>query len=156
MTISKKLKRYLDEEGIRYDAVPHPRTATASETAEAAHVPGECVAKTVVIHHEGGYALAVVPSSDRVDLTALQSLLDRRLGLASEKEISQLFHDCDIGAAPPVGAAYGVMTVVDKSLDDRDDIWFEAGDHKTLVHVTGAEFGQLMRDAAHEAISYHE
>lgn len=155
MTVSRKLKQYLDQEGIRYDAVPHPRTATASETAEAAHVPGECVAKTVVIHHEGGYALAVVPSSDRVDLTALQSLLDRRLGLASEKEISQLFDDCDIGAAPPVGAAYGVMTVVDKSLDERDDIWFEAGDHKTLVHVTGAEFGQLMRDATHETISYH-
>lgn len=155
MTISTKLKRYLDEKGIRYDAVPHPRTATASETAEAAHLPGDCVAKTVVIHHEGGYALAVVPASNRVDLTALQNLLDRRLGLASEAEIRQLFDDCDTGAAPPIGAAYGVMTVVDKSLDDRDDVWFEGGDHKTLVHVTGAEFGQLMRDATHEAISYH-
>lgn len=155
MTISKKLKRYLDKEGIRYEDVPHPRTATASETAEAAHVPGDCVAKTVVIHHEAGYTLAVVPSSNRVDLSALQDVLDRRLGLASEAEVSQLFDDCDMGAAPPVGAAYGVMTVIDKALAGQDDIWFEAGDHRTLVHVSGAEFDRLMGDAKREVISYH-
>ncbi len=155
MTISKKLRNYLDREGIRYDAVAHPRTATASESAQAAHIPGDHMAKAVVIHHEAGYALAVVPSCNRVDLTALQDLLDRRLGLASEAETCALFEDCDVGAAPPIGAAYGVQTVIDNSLMGQDDIWFEAGDHKTLVHLSGADFDRLMRGATHETISYH-
>ena len=73
--------------GVAYETVDHPRTATASETAQAAHIPGSRLAKTVVIHLESGPVLAVVPSSHRVDLGELQSLLDRRLGLASETEI---------------------------------------------------------------------
>ena len=155
MTIAKRLKKLLDAEAVTYGTVPHPRAATMSETAQAAHVPGDSVAKTVVIHHEEGYVLAVVPSSHRVDLTALQELLDRRLGLASEREIDKLFDDCDSGAVPPVGAAYGLPIVVDEGLKGRDAVWFEGGDHRTLLRVTGADFDRLMRDAKQAAISQH-
>lgn len=155
MTMSSRLKTYLDDAGVRYDTVAHPRTATTSAAAEAAHVPGDSVAKTVVIHHEEGYVLAVVPSSHRVDLSTLQYHIDRRLGLASEEEIDALFSDCDRGAAPPIGEAYGVRTMLDPSLTGRNDIWFEGGDHKTLVHISGADFDRLMEGARKERISYH-
>ncbi|MFQ5562282.1 MAG: aminoacyl-tRNA deacylase [Parvularculaceae bacterium] len=154
MAIANRLKRYLDDAGVRYDTVAHPRTATASETADAAHLPGDCVAKSVVIHHEEGYVLAVVPSSHRVDLTLLQEKLHRRLGLASEREINDLFDDCETGAAPPVGAAYDVSTMLDDSLNGKTEIWFEGGDHRTLIHITGSEFDRLMQDARHESFSY--
>jgi Ala-tRNA(Pro) deacylase len=154
MTIAKRLKSHLDEQGVSYETVAHPRTATASESAQAAHVPGDHLAKTVVVHVETGPVLAVVPSDRRVDLSALQALLDRRLGLASETEIGALFDDCDIGAAPPVGAAYGVPIVVDSSLEGLDRVWFEGGDHRTLVCVAGADFDRLMRDAQHGTFSH--
>ena len=155
MTIAKRLKQHLDAEGVPYTTVAHPRTTTASETAEAAHVPGDSVAKTVVIHHEEGYLLAVVPSSHRVDLTTLQELLDRRLGLASEREIDTLFDDCDSGAVPPVGTAYGLPMVLDNSLNGCSEIWFEGGDHRTLVQVTGPDFDRLMQGARHASFSHH-
>ena len=66
MTIANRLKAHLDAQGVAYETVAHPRTATASETAEAAHVPGNRLAKAVVIHLESGPVLAVVPSSHRV------------------------------------------------------------------------------------------
>ena len=154
MTIAKRLKAHLDAQGVAYETVAHPRTATASETAEAAHIPGDRLAKTVVIHLETGPVLAVVPSSHRVDLGALQEMLDRRLGLASETEIGALFDDCDVGAAPPVGPAYGVPTVVDRSLTGLDRVWFEGGDHRTLVSVAGADFDRLMRDARQGGFSH--
>lgn len=155
MTIAKRLKKYLDNAGVRYDTVDHPRTATANETAEAAHVPGDNVAKSVVLHHEEGYVVAVVPASHRIDFMALQETLDRRISLASEREICALFDDCDVGAAPPIGAAYGVTTLFDKSLAGKPEIWFEGGDHRTLVHVSGKDFDGLMKDAKRKTISYH-
>ena len=105
MTIAKRLKAHLEAEGVAYETIDHPRTATASETAQAAHIPGSRLAKTVVLHLESGPVLAVVPSSHRVDLSELQSLLDRRLGLASETEIGELFDDCERrgGASGRVG-----------------------------------------------------
>lgn len=155
MTIAAKLKQHLDRAGVAYDTVAHPRTISALESAEAAHVPGDAVAKTVVIHHEEGYVLAVVPSSHRVDLTTLQELLDRRLGLASEREIDKLFDDCNSGAVPPVGAAYGLPTLLDRSLKGRPAIWFEGGDHRTLVQVSGTDFDRLMEGARQENFSHH-
>ncbi|SPH25006.1 Proline--tRNA ligase [Defluviimonas aquaemixtae] len=147
MTIAKRLKSHLESQGVSYETVSHPRTATASETAEAAHIPGDRLAKSVAIHLEDGHVLAVVPSSHRVDLSALQGLLDRRLGLASETEVKEIFDDCDVGAAPPVGAAYGVPVVMDESLRGLDRVWFEGGDHRTLVSVAGADFDRLMKEA---------
>lgn len=154
MTIAKKLKQHLDAEGVAYETVPHPRTATASETAHATHVPGDFLAKTVVIHHEDGYVLAVVPASHRVDLSALQEVVEHRMGLASEDELDRIFHDCDTGAAPPVGAAYGVPCIVDRNLEGKEAIWFEGGDHRTLIKVSGADFDRLMRDARRAAFAH--
>ena len=155
MTIANRLKQHLESAGVPYDTVRHPRTISVMQSAEAAHIPGDAVAKTVVIHHEEGYVLAVVPCSHRVDLTTLQELLDRRLGLASEREIDKIFDDCDSGAIPPVGSAYGLPTVMDTSLKGRSAIWFEGGDHRTLVQVSGPDFDKLMQDARQESFSHH-
>lgn len=147
MTIAEKLQDYIERRDIPYETVAHHRTATSSQTAEAAHVPGSRLAKSVVIHHETGYVLAVVPSTHRIDLTTLQTVLDRRLGLASEDEVALLFTDCDVGAVPPVGAAYGIPVILDESLNDAKDVYMEGGDHRTLVHASGPDFRRLMQDA---------
>lgn len=147
MTIAKRLREYLAAEAVGFETVAHPRTATASESAQAAHVPGDQLAKTVVIHHDKGYVLAVVPSSHRVDLPALQDILHRDIGLASENEVAELFEDCDRGAAPPIGAAYGIPVVLDRSLLGQTHVWFEGGDHRTLVKLAGPDFDRLMRSA---------
>ncbi|RAZ89089.1 aminoacyl-tRNA deacylase [Mesorhizobium hawassense] len=147
MTIANRLRQFIDGKGIRYDTVAHHRTATSRQSAVAAHVPGSIMAKSVVVHHELGYALALVPSTHRIELGKLQDIMDRRLGLASEDEVVSLFDDCDIGAVPPIGAAYDVPVFLDESLRDATDIYFEGGDHKTLVHVSGKDFRNLTTDA---------
>ncbi|MDQ6435238.1 aminoacyl-tRNA deacylase [Mesorhizobium sp. LHD-90] len=147
MTIATRLKDYIESAGVSYDTLRHQRTSTSRQSAIAAHVPGSTLAKTVVVHHELGYALAVVPSTHRVELGKLQDIMDKRLGLASEDEAGLLFEDCEIGAIPPIGAAYGVPVVLDESFGDLADIYFEGGDHKTLVHVTGRDFRNLTKDA---------
>ncbi|WP_315925986.1 aminoacyl-tRNA deacylase [Mesorhizobium sp. SP-1A] len=154
MTIARKLQDYLAGKGIRYETVAHHRTSTSSQTAQAAHVPGRRLAKSVLLHHETGYALAVVPSNHRVELGTLQEVIDRRLGLASEDEVGQLFSDCDVGAVPPVGAAYGVPVVLDDSFGAPGDVYFEGGDHKTLVHVSGGDFLDLLQGARMVRISH--
>ena len=88
MTIATRLKDFIDRKGISYDTVAHHRTSTSRQSAIAAHIPGSIVAKSVVVHHELGYALAVVPSTHRIKLGTLQDVMDKRLGLASEDEVT--------------------------------------------------------------------
>lgn len=147
--IASRLKHHLEAQGLPFGTVRHPYTSTSAECAESAHVPGDHLAKSVLIHMEEGPVLAVVPSNQTVDLHALQTMMDRRLGLAPEHELNQVFDDCDPGAAPCVGAAYHVPTVIDDSLTGLDKVWFEAGDHKTLIEMKGDDFDTLMKDAKH-------
>ena len=44
------------------------------------------------------------------------------VALASEAELERIFGDCELGALPPFGGAYGLRTVVDASLSAVSDI----------------------------------
>lgn len=147
MAIASRLKHHLDAKGLPFDMLAHAYTATAGESAEMAHVPGSHLAKSVLIHMQDTPFVAVVPSHMRVDLHELQNMMHRRIGLAPEEEVAEVFEDCEIGAALPVGVAYGVPTVIDRQMMGLDDVWFEAGDHRTLVHMRGRHFDRLMADA---------
>jgi Ala-tRNA(Pro) deacylase len=153
MGMALKLQQYLDDRGIAYDLTKHTRTATAAQTAHASHISGHCLAKAVVLKRKDGYVLAVVPASRRVELESVGRWLDRPVSMATEEEIATLFPDCDIGAIPPIGAAYGLETIVDDSFDNVADIYFEAGDHRSLVHISDKEFHNLMTDCRYCHIS---
>lgn len=155
MTIAKKVGDFMADSGVEFDLVSHERTESSSRTASAAHVKGEHLAKTVVLHDGERYVLGIVPSTHRVELDTLGKLLKRRLTLASEAETARLFEDCALGADPPIGPAYGLPVVVDEALMDKDDIYFEGGDHETLVHVSANGFESLMREAERGRFSHH-
>ena len=153
MTIAPKLSRYLAEQGADFELIAHDPTRTAIETARVCQVPAGQMAKAVLIDTEEDYLLAVLPANRRVELAEVRSELGLRSHLAVEKELTFLFDDCEFGAVPPIGASYGVTTIVDECLDSEPDVYFEGGDHASLIHMSGAEFARLTRQARRGQIS---
>ncbi|MCC5810552.1 MAG: YbaK/EbsC family protein [Ectothiorhodospiraceae bacterium] len=149
------LREYLKSLDVDYSEVRHPREVTTSRIAQQAHITGDQMAKAVLIKCDSGYRVAVVPASCRTDLGKLSHILHERLGLAVEEEIAESFNDCDAGALPPLGQAYGIPVCVDDALLNQPDIYFEAGDHETLVHMRGSDFSRLMANAEHGHFSHH-
>ncbi len=147
MSIAYRVQDYIAERDLSWDPLPHRVSSSSIETARAAGVTPERVAKAVVLEDEDGYVLAVIGANRRLALTEIDVALARDLWLAGEDELPALFSDCVPGAVPPLGAAYGIPTVWDASLGEQPDVYFEGGDHHTLVHMGGAEFGELMRFA---------
>lgn len=156
MGIALTVREYLDEAGVDYELVHHSYAPNSRSAADAARVPQDQLAKPVMLEDERGYLMAVVPASRRVELQSLERQLGRRLVLASERELHDLFVDCRKGAVPAVGQAYGVEVVWDDCLASCPDIYFEAGDHTDLVHMSGREFTFLMGRRPHGAISQPE
>jgi Ala-tRNA(Pro) deacylase len=99
--------------------------------------------------------LAVLPASRHIQFEELRRLLGRDMDMASEEQIETLFLDCEPGAVPAIGAAYGLNVVVDDSLAQQPDVYLEGGDHAHLVHITGATFQKLMADARHGQFAGH-
>jgi len=153
MGIAVSLQEYLDDHHIHYEVMIHERTGSSLQTALTTHVAGDSLAKGVVLTREGGCVLAVVPASSKVRLDAIEEMLHCPVGLASEDEASSLFPDCEAGAVPPIGAAYGLDTIIDDSLDHQRDLYIEGGDHRSLIHMPGVEFQNLMKDVPHGHIA---
>jgi Ala-tRNA(Pro) deacylase len=155
MTVATRVVNYLVEQEADYDVVAHPHSSSSLETAQVAHVPGDMIAKSVVLEDDRGYLLAVLPASCRVDLAELHRQTSRRLGLATEPELETLFTDCEPGAVPPFGKVYELETIVDEALVEQPDIYFEAGDHEQLIRVSAETFEALMGDAQHTDFGRH-
>lgn len=156
MALASTLQQYLADQKIAYEVITHRPTISSSKTAEASHVSGDCIAKAVIVKDEDRFMLAVLPASHHVKLGDLSSVLGRGVHLATEGEASELFPDCSTGAIPALGAAYGVNMVVDDSLAEQPEVYFEGGDHTSLVQVSAEQFFWLMQEAAHGHFSTHD
>ncbi len=149
MAIAETLRAYLDQKGIAYDLVAHPRTYSSHDSAAAAHVPDDHLAKGVVLKDDTGYVEVVVPASQWVALNAVRLELGRAVDFAEESELDRLFADCASGAIPAVGQAYGIETLLDTALTSLANVYLEAGDHENLLHLTGDGFRELMQGLRH-------
>ena len=155
MSISTTVKSYLEGKSVDYELVSHHHTQSSMESAGAAHVASDHLAKAVIVKEDETYMMVVVPSDYHIHLGKLHKLLGREVGLATEEELVALFPDCEEGAIPPLGTAYQLLTLVDSSMLNQPEIYFESGDHEHLVKVTGKQFSDLLGDAERVNVAKH-
>src|SRR6185503_3657070 len=122
------------------------RTETALQAARAAGIPQDRMVKVVVFHDaRGGDHMVAVPATHEIEPYRLQLATGMRgVRLENEADLQRLFDDCEVGAMPPVGHLYGLPLVVDRCLTrDGGDLWFQPGNHRTLVRMSVADFRRL-------------
>src|SRR5262245_51509472 len=156
MAIAMTLQQYLTNHSSDFELVEHARTMTATRTAQAGHVPGDRLAKAVVVKDDDSYMMAVLPASCHVELGQLADCLNRRVGLATEREVSRLFGDCEVGAVPPIGPAHVTAAIPHAGLAGAPDIFFEGGAPGPLAHVSGDESPRLLAPPAHGQFARHD
>jgi len=146
MSVSEKLAHFLEEQHVPYVTIPHPRVFTAQEIAASIHVPGQEVAKTVIVRGDEKLFMAVLPATRRIDAGLLRKALGvQHLRLATEAEFVDVFPECEVGAMPPFGNLYRIPVVVDESLKKDREIVFNAGSHTETVKLAFDEFVELVK-----------
>jgi Ala-tRNA(Pro) deacylase len=145
MAVLTKLEEYLKNQQIPFSRSTHPVAFTAQEVAQAEHVSGRMIAKTVVLLADGAFLVAVLSADAVVDLQELRHTLGvTHLRLATEREIADLFPDCELGAMPPFGNLYGLPVYAEASLAQQSEIAFNAGTHRDVVHMKFTDFRRLV------------
>lgn len=146
MPILAKLREALEANKIPYSVHSHPEAYTAQEIAALQHVKGRTMAKVVIVKAGANFLMLVLPADCRVDFGKLKvalGLQDARL--ASEVEFRDLFPGCEVGAMPPFGNLYGVSVYADPTLENNDEIVFNAGTHTLTVRMAVRDFVRLVR-----------
>jgi Ala-tRNA(Pro) deacylase len=150
MGLAMKLADYLAAHPVPFDLVAHPHTRSSLQSARSMDLTPGCLIKAVILEDENDrFLMAVLPASRKVDLGELRRCIGHMLRLADEADLRERFCDCEVGAVPPIGNAYGMETIWDDSLMSRPDVYFEAGDHETSVHLKTRDFVGLLEGARH-------
>jgi Ala-tRNA(Pro) deacylase len=145
MNMLKRCLGYLKQNQVLYTHSTHSAARTAREVAQIEGMPAHNLAKTVVYAGDNGYGMAVVPADSMVDFGELRRLLGLTdIRLATESELLELFPDCELGAMPPFGNLYEIPVLMDEGLASVAFIAFNAGTHRDLIHMSGADFHKLV------------
>jgi Ala-tRNA(Pro) deacylase len=141
----RRLKEFLDRHHVKYVCISHSPAFTAQEIAATAHIPGQELAKTVMIRVDGRMAMAVLPASYKINLDHLQELIGaRQVELADERSFRDKFPECEVGAMPPFGNLYDMDVYVADVLAEDDEIAFNAGSHTELIRMDYRDFERLV------------
>jgi Ala-tRNA(Pro) deacylase len=144
--ILRKLTEFLDKNGVKYVVMTHSPAFRASEIAATAHIPGRELAKTVMVKADGKMTMAVLPASTMVDFRLLKKALSAtKVELATETEFKGLFPDCEVGAMPPFGNLFDIDVLASQSLQEDEEIAFNAGSHRELVKMGYKDFERLVK-----------
>lgn len=137
---------FLGRRNIPFEVLEHRQTFDAQRMAQAVHVSGHHVGKTVMLRTDGPdhFVVAVIPASHHIDFDKVREALGcDKVELASEQEITQRCPDCEVGALPPFGSHYDMKTIVDETLADDDKIVFEGTTHTEAVKMDYDDFRKL-------------
>ena len=160
MAIAQTIANFLVEHRVDYHVYPHDYAERAIDSAKRSNLNPEKVAKAVVIATKRArnrmYCLVVLPSDRAVNLHEIRELTFQDVELASESELAVLFPDCEVGAVPALGEAYGLPTFIDETIvTNSEEIFFEAGDHQELIKIAADRLEQIMPYAELVSVSKH-
>lgn len=138
------IRDYLRSRLVRFEVLLHRPAPSAARMAETVHLPGRIVAKGVLVRAGGAYVLAVLPSTHRIDLDRLGTILGvAEPRIATEPEVMAIFNDCERGALPPFGRIYGLSTIVDSSLAGGSEIVFVGNSRHEGVRMRFRDYETL-------------
>ncbi|MBW9257220.1 MAG: YbaK/EbsC family protein [Candidatus Thiodiazotropha sp. (ex. Lucinisca nassula)] len=80
MAIAITLQQFLQNHALDYEIIDHRRTSSTLHSAEAAHIPGDRMAKSVLLGDDESYMLAVICETGAVppvgDPYGIETLVD--------------------------------------------------------------------------------
>ncbi len=142
----QKIRKYLNENDVRYILIVHSPAYTAQEIAANAHIPGHQLAKSVILKINGTLAMCVLPASKRLDLQKCKAALNsENVRLAHENEFRKHFPECELGAIPPFGNLFGLPVFVSTELSRNKELAFNAGTHREVIKLSYDDYQRLVK-----------
>nr|WP_285903147.1 HDOD domain-containing protein [Alkalimarinus sediminis] len=133
--------------------ISHERATSLGCAVTKAHVTPEATLKSVLMIDVKGAVMAVLPYPAELNVDAVNQALGRNLQLLTSEQSDKLFTDCEQGARPPIGGAYGIPMMIDESLLEQDLFYLQSGCNTTMLQMDGRAFRLAIAGASKGAIA---
>lgn len=140
-----KLKKFLDQNKVKYELLEHKKVYTAFNEAETQHINLKEVAKTVLVKVDKGWVMTILQANKYVDFKAVQKALKaKKVSMAKESEITK-YLKTKIGLLHPFGNLYKIPILLDKALAKTKKMIASAGSYTESLQVSLKDFEKLVK-----------
>ncbi len=153
MPVAVKLGQFLSRQNIFVREIHHERVNSLMSAVNQARVSAEVTLKSELLVDIKGAVMAILPFPATLDINAVNQVMGRNFQALTLAQSDRLYTDCETGAHPPVGAAYGVPVIVEESLFDQDLFYIQSGCNTTLLQMDGRAFRSSIAGAVKGRIS---
>ena len=145
-----RLIAYLDENHVPYRLIDHEPEGRTEIVSAMRGNPLAQAAKFIILMVKVGkkvtrYVLAVVPGNARVDLNAVKALLQGTYASFASKDIAERLAGSVAGTVLPFSFSPELELMVDPSLLDNDDIYFNAARQDRSMVLKASDYVNLVK-----------
>jgi Ala-tRNA(Pro) deacylase len=140
MMVLEKIKKFLDDNSIKYDLLTHDPIHTSQEAANVRGADISTGAKSLVFRSKGEFFMVVISGDKKVNMKKLRQVLNiQSLSLAHPDEVLEVMH-CKIGSVHPFGNLFGIQVYLEKSVLRNEFMTFSAGRHDTSITMKVSDY----------------
>ena len=145
--------RLLDEARIAYEKYEHEPVFTSEEAAVRGVSMSQAAKALLFKTKESNFVLVVLPGDKRADSRKLKGILGTKsIRFATPEEVEEKM-GCKIGSCYPLGIVAGLRTLVDKSLGQNEEIFFNPARHDISIRMKYLDYLGIARAEVVEATS---
>jgi prolyl-tRNA editing enzyme YbaK/EbsC (Cys-tRNA(Pro) deacylase) len=136
-----RIVRYLRSHAVPFRLASHP-SPEPLPTIAVRPPPGGMLVQTHVLIAGGRTVIAVIPRGDTLDLPGLGIELGTAVAPGEPGDLPAPYTGAT-GAIPPLGGAFGCLTMVDERVTTTSSIVFEAFSPDDIVEIPYDDFSRL-------------
>ncbi|VAW86999.1 Predicted signal transduction protein [hydrothermal vent metagenome] len=148
MKIVATVIRYLDRQRVGYKIHKLASFESSYEAAEQLAVSPDVVLRAIPLVDQFGLMFAIVSSPMTLNAQRLSQLMGREVSLATKEYLQAELSDGELNYVPPLGAAFGLRTIMDDELVNTDVIYILTGSKDLVVSLAYQDFLKLQSSAS--------
>ena len=158
MAVSKKVIKFLDKSGVKYEIINHRTVFTAFDKSKTLKEKTNIIGKTLVLKiNSKELAVILIPGDKNLDKVKIKKIINlqrkkegskivKKIDFASERLMKKGLKGMRVGAVAPFGVLFKVSTFVNKSLLNKKKIILNSGRHDQSIVIKGTDFEKLVPD----------
>ncbi|MEM7819617.1 MAG: YbaK/EbsC family protein [Candidatus Aenigmatarchaeota archaeon] len=142
----KELKKFLDENNVKYFISEHEPVYTSEQAAKVRGVELKTGVKALIfkVLAEKPYFIHVlIPGDKRADINKIKNIVGHKTKLASSYEVLRVC-GCEIGSVHPFGNLFNLGTYMDKKNLENEFVNFNAGLHTISIRMSSKDMKKLI------------
>ncbi|ACE85202.1 HDOD domain-containing protein [Cellvibrio japonicus] len=147
MPVPTSVQSLLSKQNAHYQVSAIPVDENERSHWHDQHLRNMSAAKSVILQDTNGRVQVIHSADSLLDLKAVNRQLGRDLHAASPEEVHKFCVSHNVHSVPALPKVAGLLTLVDRSLVERNELWVDCGDEAQLLRFSRDDFRNILEDA---------